>query len=498
MARELSVIYGPVTIGGTSTDFLLDGFTRHSVADGKAESYIEFAAVVVSSTAEGFAALCAALERTFRTPRLELAVVQSGVTLLTAAHAAATGGFNTEPEIRKVGDVGDSGRSRRYALRVRYETPADTASTSGLRESTVNVDYDAARIRTVKIAGTFTGVPGTASARARYEAAIAAHAASVLSALSVTSSELSAEPVSEHDYDDKVLRFERTYKELVFGQGQDAANDDADIVDQSLSVSRRESGDERSPVGGASSTGGGVAGGGGGQTGSVQALAVFDLRYEATITKGTSPKAKYDSIRAWLLGQFNAAFRQGAFALTVERVDVDRVQNKLAVEMTAEGAVRGVDFVRRVATSEKRRSSGVVFRGAWTGDPLSHYAYQGFETLLRVTAVTTRYLATKTQQQAEEAAANDAGAFGGGSGTIIEESSSATPVRIGIEGSGHTLDMIDATATVTRRIVHAVGGGGGGFLSVTNANSAEVPGGAIFAGGVAGAGNAASIRGGAV
>ena len=173
--REMYITYGAVMVGGISTEYLLDGWTRHNVRDGKGDSWIEFDCVVTSASSAGFAARCKAIERTFRTPRKDLVIVQNGVELHKAAHSDADGGFNTEPEIRKIGDVGDSGRSRRYTLRVSYETPADTASTSGLRESTVNVEYDAARIRTIRIAGTFTAVPGTTSARARYDAAIAAH-----------------------------------------------------------------------------------------------------------------------------------------------------------------------------------------------------------------------------------------------------------------------------------------------------------------------------------
>jgi len=493
--RELSIVYGPVTVGGISTEFLLDGFTRHAITDGKAQSFVEFDAVIVSGTAAGLASKCASLERVFRTPRLSLTVVQSGVKLLEAAHGSASGGFNTEPEIRKVGDVGDSGRSRRYTIRIQYQTPADTATTSGLRESVINVEYDASRIRTIRISGTFTAVPGTSTGRARYAAAIAAHVSAVLSGLGVTTSELVGEPVAESDYDDKVLRFERRYREIIFGQGQDSASDDPDIVDQRLTVSRREISEERSPVSG-SVSGGGVAGSSGSSTagGQVQALAVFDLRYEANIVSGVDPKAKYDAIRAWLVGQFTAVFSQGSFALTVERPEVDRAQNRLVVDMTAEGAVRGADMVRRMVRSEARLVSGVVFRGAWTGNPASHYVYQGHSADTRTTTVTTRYLATKDAASAESESEEAAMSFGGvgvGSGILVEKSSSSMPVRIGIEGSGHVLDMLDATSTVITRKVDQVGGGGGGGGVGTNVPfGTEQAGPAIFAAGVAGAGNA--------
>ena len=472
--RELAITYGAITAGGISTAYLLDGFTRHAVTDGKAESFIEYDITVAAGSAAALAQYCAALEREFRTPRKALTVTQAGINLLHVAHDAATGGFNTEPEIRKVGQVGDSGRSRRYTVRVRYETPADTVSTSGLRESSVNVEYDESRIRTIRIVGTFTGVPGTVSARARYEAAIAAHAASVLSSLSVTTSELVGEPTTEHDYDDKVLRFERTYKEIIFGQGQDSASDDADIVNQKLTVTRREFSEDRSVLSQGQAEAVTSEGGAGG---AAIPLAVFDLRYEASIIKGTDPKTKYDSIRAWLIGQFNAVYSQGSFALTVERIEVDRPNNRLMVDMTAEGAVRTTKLVRRTGTSDIDDQEPIVLRPAWTGDPLAHYAYQGHRNLTKTVSVSSRYFGSVGESSSRSDSLNAAKGFAGDlSGWImLRSATSYMPVRIGIEGSGRTLDMADVSATIVYRRVNlisgAAGGSGGETVTVATAPS---------------------------
>lgn len=483
MARELAILYGNLMIGGSSVDYLLDGWTRHSVAAPEAHSSIEFDCVVVAQSAATLSALCGAIERQFRTPRLPLSVTQSGVKLIEASHASAVGGINTQPEIRKVGDVGDSGRSRRYSIRISYETPADTVPTPGLRESSVNVEYDAARIRSVRISGAFTGVPSTPSARTRYNAAIAAHAAAVLSGLGITASELVGEPVSESDYDDKVLRFERRYTELIFGQGQDSPGDDPDIVAQSLTVARREWSEEHSPVSAVAAASVGVAGGLSGAGQDASPLAVFDLQYEATISRGTDPYAKYQSIRAWLVGQFSAVFSQGAFALMSERPAVDRAANVLSVSMSAEGSVRGGSLVRRHSSRESRVSTGVVFRGAWTGDPLSHYTYRGFETHLTVSTVSARYLLTGTAADAEADTASAAHGFGGG-GTVVEMQTTTTPVRIGIQGSGHTIDMVDVTSVVTTRKHKPVGQSGVQLGSLPPIR--EQPGPAIFGGGLSG------------
>ena len=501
--RELSITYGNLTVGGASS-YLLDGFTRTATQDGTADSSVEFDVVVTSPTLDGFVGKCADIERVFRKPRQVLVVQQKGRVLVHADHENANGGFNTEPEIRKIGDIGDTGRSRRYSIRVAYETPADTVTTKGLRESTINVSYDSARIRTVSVSGVFTAISTTPSARARYEAAIAAHASAALTALGITTSEMVSEPTTEADYDDKTLRFERIYKELIFGQGQDSVNDDSDITDQVLVVSRREFSEERSPLGGGgsptSASGGGTGPPAGGEgdvpkSGSVQALAIFDLRYEASIdaTSTTDLKAKYDSLRQWLLGQFSAAFSQGAYALTVERPSFDRPGNRITVDMTAEGAVRGVNFVRRTVTSDRSFETADVYRGAWTGGPLDFYIYQGFENTTRTTTVSTRFLSTKDERQAVEAnetAATNAAGGGAGGTRVLSSNSSTTPIRIGIEGSGHVLDMVDVVTVVVTRKANAVGGGGGtgggsGFPS-SGQSALGAGGGGIGGGGGAG------------
>lgn len=472
--RGMSITYGDLKVGGNSA-IQLDGFTNHAVQDGTAESHVEFQAVVTGVTIAEFSARCRSIEEALRKPRQTLVVEQEGHVMICADHDSAVGGFNTEPEIRKIGDVGDTGRSRRYTIRVRYETPADTVTTRGLRESIVDVSYSESRIRTITISGTFTAVEETTSARARYEAAIDAHTAAALTALGVTTSELIGEPQTEQDYDDKTIRFQRVYEELVFGQGQDAPNDDASIVKQVLTVSRREFSEERSPLSQStnSPTTGGAVGPGGQQAasatgGNVQALAVFDLHYEASIdaTITTDLLAKYNSLRSWLVGQFSSAFSQGAFALTQDRPQFNRIGNRLVVDMTAEGAVRGVDYVRRTVNTARKTDTPKVFRGVWNGDPLAAYIYEGFELTLRTVTVVTRFLATKDATQAEEAndaAARSVGGGGGGGGIwhVIQTDTNSTPVRIGIEGSGHVLNMTDVTSVVVSRKANAVGGGGG-------------------------------------
>jgi hypothetical protein len=149
--RELSISYAGLVVGGFSANYQLTNLTSHVVTDGTAESSLTFEVVVTADDESMFAALCRALEKAYRTPRKSLAVSLKGAPLISVSHDSASGGFNTDPDIDKPGSPEDSGRSRLYRCRVKYETPADTASTNGLRERTVNVEYDAARIRTIRV-----------------------------------------------------------------------------------------------------------------------------------------------------------------------------------------------------------------------------------------------------------------------------------------------------------------------------------------------------------
>lgn len=469
MSRELSITYGTVTVGGTSDAYHLDGFHRTVTTDGTAQSSIEFDVVVKASSSPSLAQACDRLEKEFRTPRLSLVVAQQGVAILNVAHSAASGGFNTIPSIRKIGDVPDSGRSRRYTMRVEYETPADLVGTPGLRESAVNLQTDAAGIRTVTISGTFTAIPGTTNARSRHDAAIAAHVSSILSGLGVTTSELIEQPVEETDYDSKTIQFQRRYRELVYGQGQDAANDDSDITDQSLVVMQREFSEEASPLTPAAANQALAATDPGSQ---VVPLAIFDLQYEARI-RNVAPKAKYDSIRSWLLSQFTSIFSAGRFALTVEEVSSDPVTKTLRVQMTAEGSVRGNRVIRRTVTRTRTNEVGVVFRGAWTGNPLDFYIYRGHDDERRTTTVTERLLSSEGQDQGSSLPV----AIGGtGNWISIRRETSSTPIRLGIQGSGRTLDLIDVTTTTVERRGNAISSGGGGLGPF----GGEEPGGPIF------------------
>lgn len=464
MSRELQINYGPIQVGGPSTEYLLDGYHGIERRDGTGASSIRFDVVVSVASEAALGAACFKLETAFRTPRLDLNVSQSGAALLTISHSTASGGFNTEPSIEKAGQVGDTGRSRRYTCSVEWESPADHSS--GLRESSVNVDYDEARIRTVTIAGTYTAT-SSATARSKYESAIAAHASSTLSALSVSVSEIVGEPTTEHDYANKVIRFERVYREIIFGQGQNTANNSNSIVSQTLTVARREASEDRYP----------------GED--VSALATFDIHYEAWIDKDNSTdlSGEYDNLRDWLINQLSDLFSAGSFALVSERPEYDRPRNRIIADLVAQGQVTETKYTRRTVTIEDRIEEPIVFRGAHSGDPLAHYKYQGFTVALRVVTENSQQSGNVPQVVAMRDAVTFAQQFTdppfgivvNGSWDIIARSAAVSPIQKGIQGSGSTLDLSETVSVVTMRYTTRPQSNAGGTSARPPVNTGPSP-----------------------
>src|SRR5574338_17130 len=126
MARELSIIYGGLTVGGASTVYKLDGTPTMRMSRDYRRTTVEAEVTVVTPDgAEGtFATNVAALEAALRTPRARLQVKLGSSTLLDLDPATGTG-YNADPSASKPGGapgtVPDTGRSRKYHLSVTVE-----------------------------------------------------------------------------------------------------------------------------------------------------------------------------------------------------------------------------------------------------------------------------------------------------------------------------------------------------------------------------------------
>jgi len=260
ISRELSVTYASLTFGG-STARQIDGYTI--VEKDYTTAAFEFSFITSATTEAAFATECAAVEAAFRTPRGDLVVSQGSATLLSLKQSNNTG-FDANPTIIKQGDVGDTGRSRFYHVRIEFGLPADNVATSFRRFSTVNVEYSPERQRTVTISGTYTAnsTNGSTGSFATYLANAPAYFLSVLTTISATSSwDKIGEPQVERNETDKITNFTVVYKEIIFNQSISNV-DDVDLIDPTLVITV----DSTAP-GDSFGTGIGFAGGASGSAG---------------------------------------------------------------------------------------------------------------------------------------------------------------------------------------------------------------------------------------
>ena len=457
VTRELIVVYGAYTVGTTSGSVGPDGAVLLERSHERGS--VEFSLLVTGATAALFAANCVATEAAFRLPFQDLTVEQSGESLLSALQSGATA-LDPMPTITKREHVADTGRSRRYTVRIEFGLPANTGAEPavGLRSQSVNVAYDPARRRTVTISGVFTAVPSS-TARAQYLSIVDSHCASILTALGVSSSarELVEEPDTRHDTNNRLLEFTRVYEELVFSQGG-AALDDPELVRQRLTVSTRR----EAP----------------GDTPTTERLVTASLSYDVWVdaTATTAIVAKYNSIRSWLVEQMQAVFDGGSFAVTEEDADFHRDENRISVRMSGLGTAGGNPILEQRVTVDDDDQTGVEVVPAWSGDNLAAYHYPGPRIVVRTVTHQLKRLGLFTEQdmlsfmagEVSTARGRDPSDARGGTWLVIRRRAAATPLRTGVPPE--TIDMTEMQGSTQLRYAKdpaSVSGGGGGGDSIT-------------------------------
>jgi hypothetical protein len=355
MARELSIVYGALTVGGSS------GRELHGVSINtrrRREFVIDFEFDISKTTKATFITEVDAVEVAFRKPYQDLTVTQDGSNIYAFSQSGNTG-MDAEAEITKRQDMA-TGRSRRYGVRITLKLPANTGAeiATGLAEHTVEVAYAPNRVRTVTISGEFTAVPGTA-ARAQYEAQISALETSVFSALNIaaTRRELVEEPQADSSYNNKTIVFRRVWNEIIFSQGG-ASLEDAAIKKQSLRISKLQEAPGDAP--------------------GVQRLVTLNVQYDCWLDKDqtTNILGKYASIRSWLFQRIQSVVTGGRIALLEEEPTPSFDDNRLSVRILCR-ATLGNRVIERSISIEEPFEPGWAIVHAWTGDPLSAYDYQG-------------------------------------------------------------------------------------------------------------------------
>lgn len=433
VTRELALTYGAVSVGG-STDRLIDGYIR--IDKSYATASVSFDLVITAASDAAFASEISTIEAEFRKPFQDLGITQGSSTLLELKPSNDTG-LNTQPSISKSGDMKDTGRSRKYSIRIDCEMPADNSPTVGLRESTVNVAFTPARKRRVTISGVVTAQGGT-DARAKYNAIISTYTGSVLSALGGTF-ELGEEPTTTSDYQDKVISFTRVFDEIIYSEA--GSVDDVRIVRQSITIGR------------------GQVGPGDTQDAGAVRLVNMSCSYDAWIDKDQTQDLAgvWASIKHWIYSQIQAAFAAGAIAVMDSRPSYDYGENKISVSISAVGST-GSPIIEHRQTVQQSDVFGVVLVPAWTGNSLSKYEYQGPATKRRTTTVVQRLL-------------GEGGSAGGGGASYKFGIGGNAPIGgglgmfVNIPGGGSHKFGIGGNAPIggsLQLVVKLPGGGGGG------------------------------------
>lgn len=213
MSRDLSAVYNAYTIGG-SNDTTAEPVGKYRFFDNYTSAFFQIEFILKASSDSDLASKLVAARAALRAPRARLQVTQGGQTLIDwDPTTASVSAYDAEPELEKVGQAEDSGRAQRLRFTVRFKRVADLSGQSGRRESGTQLLYTLQRRRIVVITGTYTTYPG-ATARAQYNAQIAAFATTQLAAIDGAATwTLGGEDARDNDSGTELV-FRREYWEV--------------------------------------------------------------------------------------------------------------------------------------------------------------------------------------------------------------------------------------------------------------------------------------------
>lgn len=198
-------------------EYQVEGKHDLNLADGKGTFGADFIVAVADAAALKTAVDAVIAAYTVNDAAFLLKV--GSQTLLTFDDAVNTG-FLQRPKCVKKGLPADTGRSQRLRFELELEFPPGLAARAGRREASINLlAEDPDYIRTLEFKGTWTatksGAPSVQSAKAAFDAGVAAWIATWTSAITPTGSWVLQSHLSlEWDDENKVLKFHTRYREF--------------------------------------------------------------------------------------------------------------------------------------------------------------------------------------------------------------------------------------------------------------------------------------------
>ena len=427
LTRELSLTYNSFQVGG-STARPIHGFTVQEMS--KDVAAVMFDVIVTADTEANFASACSAIEAAYRVPYKDLTVTLGGTNLIAVTQSGNTG-LDAIASIDKPGGPPDSGRSRRYRVRIEYGLPATWASTVGLRDSAVIIERTPAGRVQVRLTGVFTAITSN-DALAQHDSQISTWAAAQLTWLGISTYELVQETRNEVSINRKTMRFERVYRELIYSQA--GSSNDSAIREQVLIITRARRGSEYSPQ---DSDGYAV---------SVTPLQDVNVQYSCWINKAVTQDlvSKWESIEEWVIGEVAAAVGSGTFGLLSAAPSYNFDENRIDAVVTGVATdPTGSDLVQNVVETVFVMDPGYEILPIWDGNPESAFVFQGMQTYTKT--VTRRWRTLEVPLGASGSGSFQGGGGAAGGGVQGVSAPVAAPVAGGAGNVGNEWLVLSET-----------------------------------------------------
>ena len=403
--RDLKIEYGSLSFGDTSTRRIDSSGGKITMERSAEEFRLDFGLLITAASPAALATEIAAVEEGIRKPFQDLKVTagdgDTRAVMYYFTHdgtgSGASLGFDADATATKSGSEHDTALSRLYRVRIHLGLPQSqltSNSREGMRNTSVSVAYSPSRRRTITINGEFTAV-GTNTAREQYESKIAARASAVLTAIGGAAStwELIDEPNTEvedtRDGTDEqgggnVIRFSRTYQELIFAEpggtdggaisGGSGVLSNPKFINPELTIST----DMRAGL----------------QDQVWRRLEGATVNFSSAIDRDVSTDLEsiwlYE-IRPFVYTQLASFLPALARAITRESPTYDLYNNSLQVQIQVSGAqTQGLPFEGSIRVSDSYET-GMTLVPVWSGIPTEKYAYGGPHIRKRSIAITERY-----------------------------------------------------------------------------------------------------------
>lgn len=367
LTNPYSITYGDQTVGGGSSTLLLHGpyvFDRSFT-----NLRLVFDVIVTTSSFSSLKSLSEQLETAFSKRDVDFSITVSGSTwtFTRGQHV-----LNTTASISKSGNVEtDRGYSRAYTISIDAELPA--TDTSGLRDVTVLVQYEASRRKTVTMNGVYTAISGS-DAVAQYQSAFDAEATAYLSGIDNSATwelvnesySIDRNKASGSSYP-HICEFSRQYSQLLYDQTS------ADLDDERVKDHRVVFTDLSQFPGDALESAERLR----------RVVGSYDCALDVEI--GTDLQSVYDdAIKPYIDAQFEALFSPAVFCEEDKRISYDETSKRLSVSIQYLYSGSGNGVVEASQSLAYRESRQIDYTPVHENSELAAYVDPGWATLERI------------------------------------------------------------------------------------------------------------------